>query len=154
MAILLLPNYGSFLGRQYLSAFAQWGNLLVLNTSWNFFSPDPAHIMYFEYQYTNLDASQSRGVFPPEGVMGTRDLRHRRDLYMMRYLALDPARIQNLLGPWLCRQNPQANDMHLTHYVKLIKPLEKSLLDADGRFPSEFQTFESDFVCANRQAQL
>ncbi len=151
VAILLLPNYGSFLGRRYLQPFAMWGNLLVLNTSWNFFSPDPAHIMYFRYHLNFEDGREVQGLFPSEGEVPTADLRRRRDLYLMRFLAIQPSRIDRYLAPWLCRLEPGVRDLSLTHYVKMIHPLEKYLIHSGEKTVGEMQTYESHHLCYKEQ---
>mgnify|MGYP000364266901 CR=1 FL=1 len=147
MAILLLPNYGSFLGRRYLQPMAEWGNFLMLNSSWNFFSPDPAHIMYFRYELNFENGTSRAGLFPAEGEQPTANMSRRRDLYLMRFLVLDMSRIEHYLAPWLCRLEPNVRDVSLTHTVKLITPLEKYLVNAGSATVGEMQTYESNYLC-------
>ncbi|MGE3759713.1 MAG: hypothetical protein AB7H97_18245, partial [Pseudobdellovibrionaceae bacterium] len=47
--IILMPNGTSIVGRKYQHLFLNYANSISLNTTWNFFSPDPAHTIYLEY---------------------------------------------------------------------------------------------------------
>ena len=135
--IVILPNAGSFLARQGTNLLIPYGNTLGLNASWNFFSPDPAHTMYLAYRVRFDDENGNEvkepleGFLPPEKDQIVLDSSKRRLLYAMRFLVLDPNRLNLLMGPWLCRQHPGASEIAITHVVEAIPTLDVAVNQID-----------------------
>lgn len=86
---LLIANPSSFVVRRlaWISAYA---SQLGFNTSWNFFSPDPAHPMFFRFRVYFADEEQDpiEGYWPPlkDQVITSSSLR--RTMYAMRYFVV------------------------------------------------------------------
>lgn len=129
--IFLMPNGNSYVGRMYQQAFSSYANTFGLNSTWQFFSPDPAHMLYFEYDvyfYDNLgEPTQEtiRGYFPDERDAGTIHPSLRRNMYLMRYLAVDPVRMDRFVMPWLCRKYPGASSVSLKVILNQIPLLDE-----------------------------
>jgi hypothetical protein len=112
--MIVLGNGSSFLGRYLGGIYTPVANSIGLNTTWNFFSPDPAHTMYLKYrilfqdEYGN-ETQESIEKYFPEDATENNFWPHRRRLsYVMRFLAMNSARIEKFLVPWLCKKYPQA----------------------------------------------
>jgi hypothetical protein len=131
--ILVLPNGNSFLGRYSEDYILPYANFLGLNTTWNFYSPDPAHTMYFAYT-VHFENEKGEDVkpnleefLPPEKDQIVTDSSKRRLLYAMRYLALDSNRSQVVLGPWICREYEGASRISIHHVIERIPQLDVAM---------------------------
>lgn len=135
-AVLLLPMGSGLMIRELGRFFIPYANTLGLNTTWQFFSPGPSPIFYLEYSYVYAeDEDESDGgyhrhesevMFLPERRVGfgISDFYSRR-LYSMRFLALNPERIQQYLAPWLCRQDRRAQTVTLRQRFEHVENVEK-----------------------------
>jgi hypothetical protein len=130
-SIIVMPNAGSFVGRVFQSYITPYSNTFGFSSSWNFFSPDPAHTMYMRYMIyftdENGDAQKEpiEGFFPAEKNQGTFDPRRRRDMYMMHFMLLDPRRIESIFVPYLCKHNPGATNIRVDFVIETIAPLDQ-----------------------------
>lgn len=135
VVVTVLANSGSFLSRQLQSWILPYGNQFGFNSTWNFFSPDPAHTMYIQYKlYENEDSDQPLLTgFIPEGKNKISvNSAERRTLYFARYLLLDPARIDKFLLPWLCQINKSAHSLEIKNVTETIPYLDSALFNADN----------------------
>jgi len=155
MCIWLLPNALGFLGRYFETALVPYGNLISLNTPWNLFSPDPANTMYFSavlHFNENHEPPVLETFFPPEKIQLVTDSSARRLLYAMRYLFMDPRRIDVLLAPWLCRSYPLATEVSIRQVINKIPTLDKVLISKDRSIADLRETDEGYaqmYSCAN-----
>ncbi len=151
LAVVVLSNGGSYLGRSWQSYLLPYANNLGLNATWSFFAPDPAHTMYFEYVIEYADGRESsRGFFPPERQAFVNDTSARRLLYAMRYLILDPQKMDILLIPWLCRSHPDADRVFIKHLIQKIPSLDLAVLRMGESVESlreEIKTTQSESSC-------
>ncbi len=133
ITMVVMPNAGSFLGRKYGHYIAPYANIVGLNASWNFFSPDPAQTIYLKYfiEFLNSDGDSVQdpivGYFPQEKNKAVMDVNRRRELYVMRFMIIGPNRLQNLFGPWLCRQYPNATSVHIEQMAETVASLDEVL---------------------------
>lgn len=125
--ILVLPNGSSYLGRLWGNYLTPYANALSLNSTWNFFSPDPVHTMYLHYRVDYESKESTEGYLPPEKDQLVVDSSRRRFLYAMRFLLLDSTRFETLLGPYLCRQNPGASKISIRHVLETLPSLDKAV---------------------------
>ncbi len=130
--IIILGNGSSFLGRYFEAVFNPVANTIGLNTTWNFFSPDPAHVMYIKYFVffeDELGATLKepvQGFYPPiENQTEDFKLHKKRHSYAMRFMIIDPNRLQNFFSPWLCRQHPGASKVQVELIINRIPSLDK-----------------------------
>lgn len=152
--IVVMPNSNSFLVRQVGDSLIPYANVLGLNTSWNFFSPDPAHVMYFEYSVTRKDQPVEEEsptyYIPPEKDHGPFGNAKRRIMYSMRYVVLDQRRVDAILGPWLCRKHPEAYQIHVEHKIETIPPIDEAVVKNNPEMDERTQLIKmvnKDFNC-------
>jgi hypothetical protein len=131
--IVIMANGGSYLGRSFQAQLLPYANSLGLNATWNFFSPDPAHTMFYKYrvffedELGNETQPTIEGFFPPEKTHVVIDSSKRRLLYSMRFLTIDPSRIRSLMGPWLCKQHTGARRVRIEYVVEQIPLLDTAV---------------------------
>lgn len=134
LVVFLMPNGSSYPARAMEKVLQPYAAVLGLKTSWNFFSPDPAHTMYLKmtlyWQDDDGDFTREpEEVYFPEARGGrVMDVVKRRELYAMRYLMLDPRRFEALLGPWICRQHAGLSHVQIEHIQEPIPDLERAAL--------------------------
>lgn len=130
--MVTLGNGSSFLGRYFENFFNPVANSIGLNTTWNFFSPDPAHTMYIKYfvffedPLGNSLKEAIEGYYPESKDRGEDfSLNKKRDSYAMRFLAVDPARLQGLFTPWMCKKYPGSTKLQIELIMNRIPSLDK-----------------------------
>lgn len=129
--MFVMPNVGNYFGRSASRFILPYANTVGLNATWNFFSPDPAHTMYIRYfiRYYDQDGNETKepveGFFPEEKNKGITNPTHKRDLYAMRFMVIDPKRMKILLGPWLCKQYPGASSVEMEHIIETVPSLDQ-----------------------------
>lgn len=132
--VVVMSNGSSFMARFFQRAITPYANQTGFNTSWNFFSPDPAHTMYFRYMvYFNDDKGDPikepiEGFFPALKNVGTFSPRERRELYMMHYYILSQERLEKLFAPKICRDYPGATSVHVDFVIESIAPLDQAAI--------------------------
>jgi hypothetical protein len=133
VAILLLPNTHSYAVRHLPSWLIQYANQIGINTTWNFFSPDPAHIMYYEYQifFKDEKAEPIVGFIPPQKEQVVVESSDRRMLYAMRFLLLDQRRIERILIPYLCRKFQDVERISIRHHLHQLPSLDQAVLEKE-----------------------
>lgn len=135
--ILIYPNGTSYLGRTIGNYLAPIANSIGVNTTWNFFSPDPANTMYFAYNIYFEDEQGNEvkeplsGYLPSEKNQIVTDASRRRMLYAMRFLMLDDNRLNVLMAPWLCKENPGASRVRIHSVVEKLPNLDEVVLRSD-----------------------
>lgn len=155
--MIIMSNGSSFFARSMGNFYRYYANQLNINTNWNFFSPDPAQVMYIQYTVYTLDEYGNElqptleEYFPKEKNQGSFGITHRRDFYLSRYLLLSEERLENMFVPWVCRQHPQATHILVRTVTEQVTPLEEisknqrsSLrLEASSVFKKEFRCSRS-----------
>lgn len=156
VVIVIMPNLGSYLGRGLQPAISDYASTIGFNAGWNFFSPDPAHVMYLHYtvHYGNPDMVEEKeaieNYFPAEKNKGIKDITRQRELYLMRFMVIDPMRLKSLFGPWLCRQYPEATYVEMEHVIETIAPLQQVVTLEDETVESlskEVQFIRQSYSC-------
>jgi hypothetical protein len=147
--MIVMANGGSYLGRKF-QFLLPYANAIGLNTTWNFFSPDPAHTMYFhslvyfENEYGEMIKDPVEEFYPPEKEKVVIDGTKRRFLYAMRFMMLDPERVETLLGPWLCKSNPGSTSVLIEQTIESIPPLDRAEI---GEWSQEPRTTKWNLKC-------
>src|SRR6185312_6105947 len=93
------------------------------------------------------------GFIPPEKKHIVIDSSKRRFLYAMRFLLLDNNRMQTILGPWLCRENPGATRVIMENRLVPIPNLDQALLDStvlDQENASETTMMNFSYNCGDK----
>jgi hypothetical protein len=154
--MLVMPNIGAYFGRSTSRFITPYANTVGLNASWNFFSPDPAHKMYIRYLVHYLDKEgfpvkdSVEGFFPREKNLGISSLTRQREMYVMRFMVIDPRRLKVFMGPWLCRQYPEASSVEMEHVIETVPPLDQVVALKDefvNSLSKEFQYLHETYSC-------
>ena len=154
--IVVMANGSSYIGRYFGRAIVPYASTLGMNTSWNFFSPDPAHTMYLKFTiyYPDVEGEPSKEpleIFMPsakgEGVWNQGE---KRQLYAMRYMVVYPQRIEGVLGPCLCKQHPGAEVVHIEHIIDPIPSLDQAAIDQRelGEMGGRYDVINRDYRCS------
>ncbi|WP_413557025.1 hypothetical protein [Bdellovibrio sp. HCB209] len=137
-ALMVMPNVGSYFGRTASKFVGPYANLVGLNAGWNFFSPEPAHPMYLKVVVNypeNEDGSYRDPLitaYPdPESEAKTVSLTRKREWAVMRFMVMDPRRLRQIFGPWLCRQYPGAESVDMEHVIETIPLLDEAVLNRE-----------------------
>ncbi|MBC7467363.1 MAG: hypothetical protein H7256_15340 [Bdellovibrio sp.] len=132
--MIVMGNGSSFLGRYFESFYNPVANSIGLNTTWNFFSPDPAHTMYIKYDIYFEDAYGNQFKEPVESYYpASRDqggdlrLDKKRSAYVMRFLIIDQSRIPQFFVPWMCAKNPGASKIFVEVILNRIPTLDQMM---------------------------
>lgn len=158
--VLILPMGSGLFIRELGRYVIDYANTLLLNATWQFFSPGPAPTFYIEYTFSSPDRGDYSGetkLLPErrEGF-GWSDFYNRR-LYAMRFLALDQRRLENYLVPWICRQKPDAEVVTLRLIFEQIDSVERqrseSLADSFREMARPADTPIRTYSCALASAQ-
>ena len=82
-----MGNGASFLGRYMSEYYIPIANTIGLNTTWNFFSPDPANTMYININFTLADGTEIHEILPAQNADGEFDfsLQKRRLSYVVQF---------------------------------------------------------------------
>ena len=116
--------------------------------------------MYLTYRVRYEDAAGNElrepeeGYLPPEKDQMVMDSSKRRLLYSMRFLVIDPRRLESLMGPWLCRQHPGASEITMTHVTEAIPPLDVAVAQIDTPVKNLKQVVQTGRNVFNCQATL
>ena len=137
---LLIANPSSFAIRRW-PWIARYASQLGFNTSWNFFSPDPAHPMFFHFRVYFADEEQLpiEGYWPPfkEQIITASSLR--RTMYAMRYFVVSGASSTELFSSWLCRLYPGAFKVWWEHQIWLLPTLDQALIRRDENWRADMK---------------
>lgn len=130
--MIIMGNGSSFLGRYLEYFYTPVANTIGLNTTWNFFSPDPAHTMYIKYNVFFEDAygktlQEPIEAYYPESKDQGNDFRldQKRASYVMRFLVFEPSRIQKFFVPWMCRRHPSSSKIQVEVILNRIPTLDQ-----------------------------
>lgn len=116
-AVFVLPNPDSIIYRETESLFLNYGNVLGINTTWRFFSPNPL-IHMFEYEVVTAEGNEADAEGNvikhryPESVesAGSREGFNRR-LNQVMFMMADPQHLNDFMAPYLCKQHPKATGL-------------------------------------------
>ncbi|MFN7454664.1 MAG: hypothetical protein ACK5RO_08385 [Pseudobdellovibrionaceae bacterium] len=161
ITMVVLANGSSYLGRSLGPWLTPYANSLGLNTTWNFFSPDPAHTMYLRVVVRFLDAfgvEQKESIefyVPPGKEKISLDSGERRFLYTMRFMLLDPRRLETVIAPYFCREFPEASEIFIEHILEKIPNLDSAQVSGAGErdvIQANEGMLSQTVSCHNREA--
>ena len=137
LAVIVFPNPNSILARSLAPLINPYGNTLGLNTTWQFFSPDPGHLRYVSYQVvveTGEDFQLEDFSWPPDNTEGMFTANIGRRFYHAFRTVLTDDKRQNYLVPFLCRKHPQATSIVIKTVNKVIPSIEEMQLESYSKF--------------------
>ncbi|MCB0407118.1 MAG: hypothetical protein KDD34_02875 [Bdellovibrionales bacterium] len=133
MAILIMPNPGSYVERHFGFLFYGYTSTLGINTPWQFFSPNPATKMFYEYEIIENEGSDSLTQtyrWPPEknhtNMIGAN---YKRLIYHSWYTTSSEERKSKFLMNYLCRKHPSAISISLKSFSEKVPPMERFRFD-------------------------
>jgi hypothetical protein len=137
-SLMVMPNVSSYFGRVTSKFVGPYANVVGLNVGWNFFSPDPAHPMYLKVVVNypaESDGSYREPVitsYPdPEAEAKVPSLTRKREWAVMRFMVMDPRRLRQIFGPWLCKQYPGAESVDMEHVIETLPPLDEAVFNKE-----------------------
>lgn len=144
VVMIIMPNSGSILGRRVGNYFAPYANLIGMNGSWEFFSPDPPHPLYFDYKvyYENdvgveLKPSEN-GFFPDWKISRTLHPNHIRLKNAVRFFSMNKKAVEQSFVQWLCRKHEGANRVRIEEILMPVAQLDTYLKPTSGGLLSSF----------------
>lgn len=164
-AILILPNPDSILARKWAPIILEYSNILGINTTWRFFSPEPSPAVYFVYDADSAQSDapaegdqfwQSRGFitgqWPPENVSSMLAENRQRLVYHSRFTTVSDERTAKFLGNLICRFYSQAYTVSVRAIFEEIPQIENQTLsrlkfDESKR---ERELSNTEFPCPER----
>jgi hypothetical protein len=137
-ALMVMPNVTSYFGRVASKFVGPYANLVGLNAGWNFFSPDPAQPMYLKVvvNYPMAQDGEYREplitAFPfPESEKNNPSLTRKREWAVMRFMVMDPRRLRQIFGPWLCKLYPEAESIDMEHVIDTLPLLDEAVFKSE-----------------------
>jgi hypothetical protein len=131
LGILIMPSIQSIIVKEKGWIFRPYLNQVGMNTTWNLFSPDPASAMFMKVKLVqkseNNDAIDL--VMPSFGDSINWNPAKRRDLYLMRFLLLDEAKVYRFLIPWYCKNYPQTKEIYIEGVGTRIPGIDQARLE-------------------------
>lgn len=151
VVIVVLGNGGSYYGRALSPYLTSYANFIGLNSSWNFFSPDPANSMYLRVSL--LAGEDYREEFYPPGKEKFEwSGNQRRFLYFVRYMIVDPTRIETFLIPWFCKTHAGVERISVDFVIQPVPSLDKArfvmnMSDLNEEFDNPYRYLNRTMGC-------
>ena len=139
-----------------------YANTLGLNTTWQFFSPNPAGERYLQYEI-NLDDGMSdeeivwnediRGpkyhYWPPKQDTPILKENLNRMFYHSLLSTFGEHRIKDVFIPWVCRKHPEAYSIFIRGKTKTLPTIEAAhIKNKDFKYLSQSYDFElKEHIC-------
>lgn len=134
IVILVYPNPISIPGRMVTKWTVDYANLFNLNTTWQFFSPDPTGHVFLRYEVLETEDPEEEPkehLWPPaRGEFKLHDFWFRL-VYHSRHMIMSHERMEANLLPWLCRKHPEAKQIVLKGVVEELPTIE--LMQQEGK---------------------
>ena len=154
VVIVLMPNSGSILGRRWGNLIAPYANIVGMNATWEFFSPDPPHPFYFDYSvyFETEDGDEKRppidGYFPEWRTEQTLHPNKIRLKNAVRFFALTRTSVEQAFIGYLCRQYPDANRVKVRQVTEVVPPLEKAKMKAWSLEENRMEGYPIEASCS------
>lgn len=135
-AIFVLPNPENILYRTSAPLITEYGNLLGINTTWRFFSPNPL-IRYMEYTVYNHDAEKNLvgevhrfpRHFSEEPFFENFSRKLNNAMLMMNQVTFLREKFSKIMCGW----HPGAETIAVASRGRIVPNIEKSQLFEGGR---------------------
>lgn len=168
LTILILPNSDSILSRKLSFLVTPYANVVGINTTWRFFSPEPSPTIHFVYDADMAEGGEVEpennfwrergfvtGQWPPDHVDGMLTENVRRLVYHSRFTTLSRERVEKFMGSLLCRFYPKAQLVSVRAVVQEIPSIERSLINNEefSKNTAERDIESFEFSCVKPQVQ-
>ncbi len=146
LAVSILPNSNSLEGRVLSRWVIPYANQFGLNTPWQFFSPGPSPTFFLEYEVQMGDDEDEGGreplIWPPHKQGRGYSDSYNRNLYSMRYFALNDVRLEHDFVPWLCRQYPGARRLMIRAVLEPVMTIERAGMNDGVSDVANYETID------------
>lgn len=149
IVMIIMPNSTSIVGRKAGVFFAPYANLIGLNGTWEFFSPDPPQPLFFDYHvyFENSNGEEIkpavRAFFPEWKIERTLHPNHIRMKNAVRFFAINQKAVEEAFVGWLCRKYKGATRVKIKEILEPVESLDRLSLNyvADvERVPADEET--------------
>ncbi len=137
--IFIVPHRMSMIHEKLLPYFLSYAYTLSLNTSWDFYAPNPSFYYYFEYEVIDSKDKVATFRWPPSRKESKRIyLNHNRLIYHARFfMVLEKKHIIRHFLPYLCRLHPTAKEISLKVLFENRPHFKKAGTFRPGSFSAE-----------------
>lgn len=155
-----MPLISSIIGRRIGPYVIPYANILGLNATWEFFSPDPPAPLYFDYtiyfedEEGNEVAPSIDGTFPEGGLEFTNNPNKIRLKTSVRLLAMSQGKTDSIFISYLCRQHPKATRVYLKPVIELLPPIEKVIANGGEVNVASMQTDPIERRCEDLRREI
>ena len=127
--MLIVANPNSIPSRQAPNFMLHYTNTLGLNTTWQFFSPNPMGERYLEYTIYSASNKEdfSDHHWPPRAKI--RQEKKNRLFTHSLYSTANEQHTRDVFIPWLCRKHPTAFSIFLQAKTKSLPSIEVAQID-------------------------
>jgi hypothetical protein len=155
-AVFFMPLSGSILERTLGPFLYPYASTLGLNTTWQFFSPNPASSNYLEYEvYYPQEPGRDEVRFetyqwPPKSRKGIIGENYNRRVYHSMISTIDADRTTKFLVPWLCRKHKGAQSIALRKVLTVLPEMESAQLrhgDRVSDFSKQVEVPSEEYFC-------
>lgn len=149
VVMVMMPNSASIVGRKAGSYFAPYANLIGLNGTWEFFSPDPPQPLFFDYRiyFENSNGEEVKptiqAYFPEWKIDRTLHPNHIRLKNTVRFFALNQKAMEGAFVSWLCRRYQGATRVKINEIMEPVETIDKLSLNNNEeieRLPANEET--------------
>ncbi|MEK6554565.1 MAG: hypothetical protein AABZ31_04945 [Bdellovibrionota bacterium] len=131
-AIFVLPNPDSILYREWQNVFATYGSSIGMNTTWRFFSPNPA-LSTVEYEVVRSGEEPERHRYPESvAQVGSREAFNRLMNFAI-FMAANREYLEKYLHPYICKLHPEAEQISYYVITNKFPTIENAQLRASSR---------------------
>lgn len=127
--MILVANPSSLLSRMAPHFMISYASTLGLNTTWQFFSPNPMGERYLEYEIHTenepaFDDEQYYHYWPPKAESGMARENRNRAFYHSLFSTLNSNNIEEIFIPWACRRHPEALSISIRGETRSLPSIE------------------------------
>jgi hypothetical protein len=131
VVMVMMPNSASIVGRKAGRYFAPYANLIGLNGTWEFFSPDPPQPLFFDYRvyFENSNGEEVKpsvkAYFPEWKIDRTLHPNRIRMKNAVRFFALNQKAVEVAFVGWLCRKYEGATRVNINEIMEPVETLDR-----------------------------
>jgi hypothetical protein len=137
MVVGLAPNPDSVLYWRVEKVLLPYANILGLNTTWRFFSPNPnLQTMYYQalgYNDAGEVIFEANKSFPEKGVEAHNAESFNRLMSASMMVSARPELFDQILTPYLCRRHPEAQEIYIYFLRNQMPSLDKAKIMGGSR---------------------
>lgn len=107
LVVTILPNSQSYFQYAWQNAIWSYANVFNIGFTWQFFSPDPAAAIYYEYHAVREDERQFTITYPDEQNKDWFRPNYSRRNTLKNVFMKFPHLNEKIFIPYFCKQHPE-----------------------------------------------